>query len=323
MCPKQYGRVTKGYERLSRQSGYAHRVSQMRTSTRGLPRGPCEARPRSNQTVVGLRDTPALRLGTVSHGAKRCPERCCGVRPVESSRTLLHPSWGIDSPETLLRPLLSANDDMPNPAIPAIALLLVLASVGCHAQPGQSADRPRDRIQPTYEATTGRLTQLSYDANGNGRMETWSFHDGPQVARVEIDANEDGAIDRWEYYDADQKLVKVGFSTSQDGTVDGWAYPAPHGGPERIEYSANRDGRISRTEFYERAVLVRAEQDTNGDGRIDRWETFRNAALASVAFDTTGRGTPDRRLVYDAGGKFDRLEVDPEGDGSFEPERKP
>jgi hypothetical protein len=35
--------------------------------------------------------------------------------------------------------------------------------------------------------------------------------------------------------------------------------------------------------------------------------------------DTTRRGSPDRRLQYDGEGRFLGLEVDPDGDGVFQP----
>ena len=54
-------------------------------------------------------------------------------------------------------------------------------------------------------------------------------------------------------------------------------------------------------EYYERDVLVRAEEDTDADGKVDKWETYDGARLASVALDTSHRGVPDRRLINIAG----------------------
>src|SRR3989442_626678 len=83
-----------------------------------------------------------------------------------------------------------------------------------------------------------------------------------------------------------------------------------------LKYDANGDGKVNRFEYYEKDVLVRAEEDSDEDGQIDKWETYEGARLASVAFDSSHRGTPDRRLVYGADGSA-RLEVDPKGDGHF------
>lgn len=159
------------------------------------------------------------------------------------------------------------------------------------------------QIEPVYDKDTGRLQRLNYDANKNGKVDTVSFMDGARVLRIEIDKDEDGKVERWEHYGADQTIEKVGFSRANDGTEDAWSYTAPDGSIARIEMSTHRDGKVTRTEYYEKNVLVRAEEDADGDGTIDKWETFDGAGrMVSVAFDTLHRGTPDRRLVYGPNG---------------------
>lgn len=171
---------------------------------------------------------------------------------------------------------------------------------GCRARETGSA---KNRIEPVYDTQSGRLALLKYDSDGGGKIDTFSYMDGPRVVRIEIDADQDGKIDRWEYYTADQKLEKVGFSRLNDGKVDAWSYENPDGTIARIELSTKRDGRVDRVEYYERNVLVRAEEDADGDGKMDKWETYDGARLASVAFDTTHSGKPDRRLIYGADGR--------------------
>ena len=96
-------------------------------------------------------------------------------------------------------------------------------------------------------------------------------------------------------------------------------YRDADGTVSKTEYASKDGGAVDRTEFYEHDALVRVEEDTDGDGRIDRWETYADGALASAAFDTKHRGSPDRRLVYNADGALNRIEADPEGNGSFTP----
>lgn len=74
---------------------------------------------------------------------------------------------------------------------------------------------------------------------------------------------------------------------------------------------------MTRTEFFDKGTIARAEEDTDGDGRVDRWETYRDGRVASVALDTAGHGRPDRRMIYGADGAVERVEVDPEGRGVF------
>src|SRR5580765_7705982 len=193
-----------------------------------------------------------------------------------------------------------------------VVISIALFSMSCD----RAGDEARKRMTPEYDKTTGKLALLKYDSDGNGKVDTWSYMDGPRVVRIEIDKNEDGKIDRWEYYDANQKLEKIGTSRAQDGKEDSWSYLAADGTIARIDVSTKHDGKITRVEHYQKDVLVSAEEDGDGDGKMDKWETFEGERLASIAFDTTHRGTPDRRLIYGADGTA-RLEVDPQGTGHF------
>ncbi|HWW84297.1 MAG TPA: hypothetical protein VNZ26_11875 [Vicinamibacterales bacterium] len=191
-----------------------------------------------------------------------------------------------------------------------------IALAGCRS----GTTEGNKRIEPEYDPKTGKLRLLKYDADGDGRVDTWSYMDGTRVVRIEIDKDEDGKIDRWEYYGEDQKLEKVGFSRLNDGKEDAWSYAGPDGSIDRIEVSTHRDGKVDRIEHYKNDRLVSAEEDTDGDGKIDKWETYDGDRLASVAFDTAHRGTPDRRLTYDlAKGGAAILEMDPNGSGHFTP----
>jgi hypothetical protein len=160
-----------------------------------------------------------------------------------------------------------------------------------------------ERLQPEYDQKTGKLRLLKYDSKGNGKIDTWSYMDGPRIVRIEIDKDGDGKIDRWEYYRADRTLEKVGFSRANDGKEDAWSFAGPDGAVARIDVSTHRNGRVDRIEYYEHDALVRAEEDTDGDGTIDKWETYEESRLASVSYDTTRhRGAPDRRMIYAADG---------------------
>ena len=114
----------------------------------------------------------------------------------------------------------------------ALAALAVCGAVLAHG----CADPERERLKATtkasYDKATGKLTELTYDANKNGRIDTWTEMDGTRPIRSRIDSNEDGRIDRWEYYDATGGLAKVGFSRKADEKPDAWAYSTP-GGQDR------------------------------------------------------------------------------------------
>ncbi len=197
--------------------------------------------------------------------------------------------------------------------LPACAVLIA-AAAACSA-----CNRPRDTrgITPTYDRTTGKLVELTYDANGNGRIDTWTVMDGTRPVQTRIDRNEDGRIDRWEYYGADGILAKVGYSRGDNGVPDAWAFSGADGRVARVETStAADDKKIDRWEHYAAAGLVRAEEDATGDGRPDKWETYDAGVLKTASFDENGDGKPDRRLSY-AAGTLVAIETEPDPSGRF------
>jgi antitoxin component YwqK of YwqJK toxin-antitoxin module len=172
-------------------------------------------------------------------------------------------------------------------------------------------------VTPTYDKTSGRLTELAYDSNHNGKVDTWTEMNGSRPLRSRIDRNEDGRIDRWEYYDDRGQLTKVGFSRRDDGKADAWGFVGPDGKPQRIEISSIGDEKkIDRWEHYENDELTSAEEDTNRDGKIDKWEAYDAGALKTVSFDENGDGKADRRLTY-ADGVLIAIETEPGDSGSF------
>lgn len=175
--------------------------------------------------------------------------------------------------------------------------VLLSCALGC----GGPSEAKKD-VQAVYDEQTGRLRQLTYDSNKNGKPDSISYMDGTTVLRVEIDQNEDGKVDRWEYYGADRTLEKVGLSRANDGIVDQWAYRAADGTLAKMEISTKRDGKVQRTEVYEKGAVVGVEEDTNDDGAVDKWETYSGGTLTGLALDTTGAGHPTRRLVYASDG---------------------
>jgi len=190
----------------------------------------------------------------------------------------------------------------------------LVATAACGADSGQA--RLKATTKASYDPNTGKLQQITYDANRNGTIDTWTYMDGTRILRAEVDTDEDGKVDRWEIYGENNTLEKVGFSRAKDGKADAWAFQDAAGRVQRIEISTKRDGKIDRQEWYDGDALVRAEEDSNGDGRVDRWETFAGGALATVAFDENADGAPDRRLTYERGA-LAWIESEPDARGRF------
>jgi hypothetical protein len=180
----------------------------------------------------------------------------------------------------------------------------VLAAAACT----QTSSRPAgtDRIKPAYNEKTGQLERITYDRNGDGKIDATTFMTGTAVVRAELDEDFDGVTDRWEHY--------AQASGSSSNTAD----PASRV-LEKVESTTRADGKITRWEIYDGGVRRAVEEDADADGRVDKWETWEGGALRVVALDTHGRGKPDRRLVYPADGQAPRLEIDESGTGTFTP----
>ncbi len=195
-----------------------------------------------------------------------------------------------------------------------VAIALMTAIVGC----GAASDRRQ--VTPSYDEFTRRLIAIYADQNADGRVDQWTYFDGNRPLRGEKDVDGDGRIDRWEYFDRNAGLERIGSSSRNDGVEDTWAFPAAAGAEGRVDHSRNRDRAIDRREYFRDDALVRAEEDTNGDGRIDRWDLYEGAMLKQAEFDTTfAAARPNHRVTYGADGKAERVEADPELDGTFVP----
>jgi hypothetical protein len=198
----------------------------------------------------------------------------------------------------------------------AVSIAIVVASVSCIGVD--------DAPAPCYEASSRRLVRLDADVNGDGVIEQRTYLDGNVPFRTEIDTNADGRVDRWEYVDRRAQVIKVGTSSLNDGREDQWVFPASDDGLLRVDRSTERTSRVDRREFYRGEIIERAEEDTNQDGVFDKWERFDGGVVREIAYDTThSTGRADRRLVYDAQGKYLRLEEDPDGDGRFQTAETP
>ena len=181
--------------------------------------------------------------------------------------------------------------------IKSLSLVAVCAVtvVGCDS--GSSAT-PRRDITPVYSKETGKLAELTSDRDGDGKVDTRAFMDGVRIQRVEIDR--DGMAGRT----AGSSTARTGLRTTLSSSA--WRSP-------RVRMVESFDGG-----FYKSGVISRVEEDTDGDDRVDKWEHYERGLLSRVELDLLGRGNPTQRLLYRVGGTVERVESDPDGDGTFE-----
>src|SRR6266550_3009009 len=112
--------------------------------------------------------------------------------------------------------------------------LIASFAAACGGVDGVSAS---GHIRAEYD-NDGRLKQLFYDRNKNGRVDTVAFMDGARFVRIEIDSDEDGLVDRWEYY-VGGVLRAVAFDTTGSGRPDRRLVYGANGTLERLELDPN------------------------------------------------------------------------------------
>lgn len=219
------------------------------------------------------------------------------------------------------------------------AAFCAFALAAC-SNPDSESARLKATTQASYDFTTGKLAEITYDQNKNGKIDTWTRMNGAVPVSSRLDTNEDGKLDRWETYDAAGKLTRVDFervptpdaanpTPLYTGKPNATAFMAADGSIERVEYwelspSGQRD--VVLREFYNASkVMTRSEEDTDGDGLLDLFQTFADGVLRTSEFDETHPrdGKPDRRMTYSAEGVLILIETQPDGKSGYFKKRVP
>src|SRR5262245_13017014 len=128
--------------------------------------------------------------------------------------------------------------------VPPMTFFWLVTAVACSTAACGSASTTeaaaRKNVKSEYDES-GRLARLTYDRDGDGKIDTWGYMDGSRVVRVEVDENGDGQVDRWEYH-------------TDATSVSGSTGKRPVGSPmkadrdvrlERIDRATKLGGRVS------------------------------------------------------------------------------
>src|SRR5215471_7042711 len=117
-----------------------------------------------------------------------------------------------------------------------LAAALAVACQGASARP-PAAGAATPTPAATYDQQNGKLSELEFDRNGDGKIDTRAHMDGVLVKSIEIDRNGTGKPDRWEYYEPVPNGAVP--ATSPDG----------HSVITRAEEANGKNGKITRREF--------------------------------------------------------------------------
>jgi hypothetical protein len=65
------------------------------------------------------------------------------------------------------------------------------------------------RVQRGYDPSTGRVTMVAFDADGDLRIDRWCLMDGERLLRMDADDDADGVPDRRSYYGPGERLLRT------------------------------------------------------------------------------------------------------------------
>lgn len=87
---------------------------------------------------------------------------------------------------------------------------------------GPHGERLEDdpRVRRVFDEETGAIEMLSYDIDGDLRVDTWSYMDGEMAIRTEYDVDGDGRVDHWEYFRTDGTTARLDADTNGNGYSD-------------------------------------------------------------------------------------------------------
>jgi hypothetical protein len=87
----------------------------------------------------------------------------------------------------------------------------VTTGIAGYAAGGRYGERSRSdpRVLRVRDGATGTLRLIAFDADGDGRFDTWCHMEGDRVYQLDLDDNGDGRIDRREFYGSDGALLRT------------------------------------------------------------------------------------------------------------------
>ena len=196
------------------------------------------------------------------------------------------------TPPVELRP--PPTDNIPMGVFVAGAVGLVLLALAVH----QWSENRRTR---------GVSDQQTCDANHDGRPDHFYSYHGDRISSLTVDRNGDGRIDEWQTFDAEGFAAESSTDDNFDGRPDAW-FTYHYGSVVSARRDLDFDGRVDWTATYENAVIVRAELAPNESAPVLRKEIYEHGLLREEWVDENQDGTFDYRFEYDPfGNRSERL----------------
>ena len=182
-----------------------------------------------------------------------------------------------------------------------VVILVTLA--GCSPDP--ETERLQRTVRAEYDTETGDLSQINYDSNDDGNVDTWTYMDGARIIRVEFDQDEDG-LDTGAIVGVTVQDASAGDTTTLvDTLVTAAEQVEAVGAPGIAEVVADKGYHSNETMVGFAAIGVRSDVSEPDRGRR-HWKGQAAARDAVYANRRRIRGARGKRLLRQRGELLER-----------------
>jgi hypothetical protein len=149
----------------------------------------------------------------------------------------------------------------PTCGAPLLLALIAAGLICCSPAPRREANSrdPRARPGPWVSRIDSRTYEMSFDRNGDGRVDLTRIYRDKKIARVEHDRNLDGKVDLVQVY-SQGVLVREIHDDNFDGRPESIKTFRPDGTLAIIERDPQERGYVTIAEYFDKAgKLLRRE----------------------------------------------------------------
>lgn len=163
----------------------------------------------------------------------------------------------------------------------------------------------------------GQIARVTRDPDGNGTPNTLALYQRGQLVERRMDENGDGSMDVHLFFDDHGQLTRRHLDTDQDGVLDLLEHYR-NGLVSKQQWDQNQDGRYERVAFFEKGDIVRIEEDSDMDGIRETTVAYRGGKPMVRTMDANQDGKIELRIIYHLNGETERIEKDISSDGNMD-----
>ena len=198
-----------------------------------------------------------------------------------------------------------------------ISLLILLSGQNAHAriiERDTCGDGKTDRIG--HFNSSGRLTLLEVDSDGDGFFETRQEYENELLALVKRDLDRDSHFECFDFYENGKHTKQERYNSA--GKLRQIIEFDSNGNPKLVRKDTSEDDHLDTTQLYERGVIACSFVDKDGNDICESRQEYKDGILLKRTLDTNQDHWPESIFSCDEQGRFFKSEHDIDGDNQYE-----